>query len=275
MLWPSRRFVMAALALGTAPFMARAMAEERPDPWSSIARYALEYRVRLRELGPAADNVALWVPYPAETRDQRVLDAHIDSPWPERLAREDKYGNRMVYVEGKADGVVRDLVMRFVIERRPSTGIPASATAADAHLRPGRSRTPTRVRSRGITAGRNSTTRSEAGSRSTRARRRRREWQTPTSARSRTTASSSRPAATSCSRRRSGVSHSTTSSTRTRRLRGYLSGHPGPRSAFGEWRGTGRPAATRWCGDGGRARLRGWARPHEPLQPRLRALLPP
>src|SRR2546427_8448390 len=26
--------------------------------------------------------------------------------------------------------------MRFVIERRPSTGIPASATAADAHLRP-------------------------------------------------------------------------------------------------------------------------------------------
>ena len=118
MLWPSRRFVVAALALGTAPFIARAMAEGRPDPWNSIARYALEYRVRLRELGPAADNVALWVPYPAETRDQRILDAHIDSPWPERLTREDKYGNRMVYAEGKADAVVRDLVMRFVIERR-------------------------------------------------------------------------------------------------------------------------------------------------------------
>jgi len=55
---------------------------------------------------------------------------------------------------------------------------------------------------------------------------------------------------------------------------GYLSGHPGPRSAFGEWRGTGRPAATRWCGDGGRAGLRGWSRTHERLQPRLRALLP-
>src|SRR6266481_2669823 len=132
MLWPSRRFVVAALALGIAPFMARVMAEERPDPWNSIARYALEYRERLRELGPAADNVALWVPNPAETRDQRIFDAHSDSPGPERLTREEKYGNRMVYAEGKADGTVRDLVMRFVIERRPSTGIPASATVPDA-----------------------------------------------------------------------------------------------------------------------------------------------
>jgi len=134
--WPSRRVVVAALALGTAPLVAQAMAEERSDPWRSVARYKLEYRVRLRELGSAADGVALWVPYPAETRDQRVLDAHVDSPWPERLTREEKYGNRMVYAEGKADGAVRDLVMRFVVERRPSTGTPESATVADAYLRP-------------------------------------------------------------------------------------------------------------------------------------------
>src|SRR5437773_8917173 len=107
-LWASRRFVVTALALGTAPLVARAMAEERPDPWKSVARYELEYRVRLRELGPAAEGVALWVPYPAETRDQRVLDAGIDSPWPERLTREEKYGNRMVYAEGKADDAVPD-----------------------------------------------------------------------------------------------------------------------------------------------------------------------
>src|SRR5437879_2894542 len=120
MLWPSRRFVVAALALGTAPLVGRAMAEEHPDPWKSVARYQLEYRVRLRALAPAAEGVALWVPYPAETRDQRILDARIDSPWPKRLTREEKYGNRMVYAEGKADAAVRDLVMRFVVERRPS-----------------------------------------------------------------------------------------------------------------------------------------------------------
>jgi hypothetical protein len=71
--WPSRRVVVAALALGTAPLVAQAMAEERSDPWRSVARYDLEYRVRL-EVGSAPDRVALWVPYPAETRDQRVLD---------------------------------------------------------------------------------------------------------------------------------------------------------------------------------------------------------
>src|SRR5437870_3625803 len=145
MLWPSRRFVVAALALGTAPFIARAMAEGRPDPWNGSARSALAYRVGLRQLGPAPDTAALWVPNPAETRDKRTLDAHIDSPWPERLTGENKYGNRMVYAEGKADAVVRDLVMRFVIERRPSTGIPASATAAYAHLRPVLYQTPDKL----------------------------------------------------------------------------------------------------------------------------------
>src|SRR6266481_6718817 len=139
----SGRFAVAALALGTAG-LASATAQ-RPDLWKSTARYELEYRVQLRDVGRAPDAVALWVPYPAETRDQKILDAHIDSPWPERLTREEKYGNRMVYAEGKADGAVRDLVMRFVIERRPSTGIPASATAADAHLRPVLYQTPDKL----------------------------------------------------------------------------------------------------------------------------------
>jgi len=137
----SARFAVDALALGTAALVAPAMAE-RPDLWKSVARYELEYRVRVRDVGRAPDAVALWVPYPAETRDQRVLDAHIDSPWPERLTREEKYGNRMVYAEGKADASIRDLVMRFVIERRPSTGTPAMA---DPYLRPALYQTPNKL----------------------------------------------------------------------------------------------------------------------------------
>jgi len=96
----------------------------------------------LRDVRRAPDAVALWVPYPAETRDQKILDAHTDSPWPERLTREEKYGNRMVYAEGKADASIRDLVMRFVIERRPSTGTP---TMADAYLRPALYQTPNKL----------------------------------------------------------------------------------------------------------------------------------
>src|SRR5262245_38391435 len=98
----STRFAVAALALGTAALVPPARAE-RPDPWKGVARYELEYRVHLQNVGGASDTVSLWVPYPAETRDQRILDAHIDSPWPERVTREEKYGNRMVYAEGKAD----------------------------------------------------------------------------------------------------------------------------------------------------------------------------
>src|SRR5438094_838601 len=136
MLRPSGRFVVAVLAFGMAGVVIRALADERADPWKTVARYDLVYRVRLRELAPTAGEASLWVPYPAETPDQRVVAAHIDSPWPERLTREEKYGNRMVYLEGKADAAVRDLVMRFVVERRPSTGTPANATVADAYLRP-------------------------------------------------------------------------------------------------------------------------------------------
>jgi transglutaminase-like putative cysteine protease len=136
MLLSSRTYVVAALALATAPLAGGTMAEEQHDPWKGVARYEIEYRVRLRELAPVAEDVAVWVPYPAETRDQRVVSAHVDSPWPERLTREEKYGNRMVYAQGKADPAVRDLVMSFVIERRPSTGIPATETGGDAYLRP-------------------------------------------------------------------------------------------------------------------------------------------
>src|SRR5215470_4315305 len=102
MLSPSRRFVVVVLAFGILGIVPRALANERADPWKTVARYELVYQVRLRELAPAGGPVSLWVPYPAETPDQRVVAAHIDSPWPERLTREEKYGNKMVHLEGKA-----------------------------------------------------------------------------------------------------------------------------------------------------------------------------
>jgi transglutaminase-like putative cysteine protease len=114
----------------------RALADHRADPWKTVARYEVFYRVHLRDLAPSPEPVSVWVPHPAETPAQRVVAAHVDSPWPQRLTREEKYGNRMVYLEGKPDAAVRDLVMHFIIERRPSTGTPAHGTAGDAYLRP-------------------------------------------------------------------------------------------------------------------------------------------
>ena len=78
MLWSSRRFLVAVLAFGMVGIVTRALADERADPWKTLARYDVVYRVHLRELAPAAGEVSLWVPYPAETPDQRIVAAHID-----------------------------------------------------------------------------------------------------------------------------------------------------------------------------------------------------
>jgi hypothetical protein len=55
------------------------------DPWKTTARYALEYRVHLADLAPSGTKARLWVPYPAANRDQKILDAQIESPWPWKL----------------------------------------------------------------------------------------------------------------------------------------------------------------------------------------------
>jgi transglutaminase-like putative cysteine protease len=133
------------LALASAALAAGALARAADDPWKSTARYEFEYRVHLAELGPPGANIALWIPYPAENHDQRVLDARIESPWEHKLTREQRYGNRMVHAEGRGDATAPDLVMRFVVERRPSLGIAASAAAAEAGRRPVLHRLPDRL----------------------------------------------------------------------------------------------------------------------------------
>lgn len=112
------------------------LASPRENPWNSTALYEIEYSVKLGDLTPAGSHVALWVPYPAENRDQRVAEAKIESPWPWALHREDKHGNRMIHLEGAADPATSDLVMRFRVERKPSRGVPLSEGAMEGVLSP-------------------------------------------------------------------------------------------------------------------------------------------
>jgi transglutaminase-like putative cysteine protease len=105
------------------------------DAWREPARYLFEYDVEPPDLGtgPPA-RVRMWIPYPAETADQRVLSAKIDSPWPWRVTR-DAFGNRSVYVEGQGRPSA-PIRMRFEIERRPSNGVRLGAIAAGTSLDP-------------------------------------------------------------------------------------------------------------------------------------------
>lgn len=100
-----------------------------PEPaWTESARYRLEYQVDLAALTkPPVKHWRVWVPYPAENSDQHIDETQIESPWPRQL-QSDELGNRMLFVEG--DGPTdKPLSLRFVIERRPSVGVPASAVA--------------------------------------------------------------------------------------------------------------------------------------------------
>jgi transglutaminase-like putative cysteine protease len=114
------------------------------DPWTSTQRYEFEYRVDFSKLAVGAgEGLRIWVPYPADTPDQSVLSATIESPWPYTIAR-DRSGNRALHLEGQ--GVPpRDLLMRFLVERAPSRGIPAAAVRPGTPLDPERYRYASRL----------------------------------------------------------------------------------------------------------------------------------
>jgi transglutaminase-like putative cysteine protease len=107
------------------------------DPWIDSARYRFEYRVDFSALAAAPpERLRVWLPYPAETNDQRILGATVDAPWPYRETS-DTYGNRIVYLEGSgAPGA--PVVMRFDIERKPSAGVPRGEVTPGSPLDPAR-----------------------------------------------------------------------------------------------------------------------------------------
>ncbi len=110
------------------------------DPWTQSARYELEYRVDLTPLVVRpADSIRVWVPMPAANAHQQVLSTSIESPWSHRETR-DQNGNRFVYLEaaGKENAKGGALVMRFVVQRSPSKGVPQSDARPGTPLDPGR-----------------------------------------------------------------------------------------------------------------------------------------
>jgi len=108
----------------------------QPDPWKNSARYEFEYRVHLADVGPGGLSATLWVPYPAENGDQRVLDVRVDSPWAWRITQESRFNDRMVFAEGPTSARTPDLVLHVRVERRRSVGISLGAASAEPSLRP-------------------------------------------------------------------------------------------------------------------------------------------
>ncbi len=129
-----------ALLAGLAPPSGDA---ENFDPWRDAARYEFEYRVDLTDVeSGAGERGRLWVPMPADTRDQRVLSVTVESPLPHREHR-DALGNRIATIDWEGEAPRGEIAFRYTVERAPSSGIPAEAATAPQDA-PGRFLHPTR-----------------------------------------------------------------------------------------------------------------------------------
>lgn len=117
----SRATTVGVLAFAVVAFHTSAAAAF--DPWKDEARYEFEYRVEAAAIDAApGKSVSLWIPLPAETADQKLLDSAIESPFPVQ-ERTDGLGNRMAHIhwQGAApEGA--SVVARVRVSRRPSAG---------------------------------------------------------------------------------------------------------------------------------------------------------
>lgn len=106
-----------------------------PASWSSPARYELEYRINIQS--DARGRASVWVPYPATNGAQTVLESKVDAPWRWRLKTDKRFGNKILYLEGKAP-LKGEIVLKYTVERRPFMGVPPSEAVAGTSLDPGR-----------------------------------------------------------------------------------------------------------------------------------------
>jgi len=109
------------------------------NPWVDSADYELEYRVDVGSLLTPArpplptgnGPVRVWIPIPLNNGHQKILSRKIESDWPYSITQDD-YGNHYVYLSisrgdhpstSPAKGRDKaEVVLRFVIQRSPSSG---------------------------------------------------------------------------------------------------------------------------------------------------------
>ncbi|MEM7412650.1 MAG: transglutaminase domain-containing protein [Myxococcota bacterium] len=138
----------ARLGLGALVLVLAIAAEGRAagfDPFADAARYEFRYQVDLSKIESEADEeIRLWLPLPAKTPDQQVLEEELASsiPYTETV---DALGNRMVHLRwtGRAAEGAR-FELRTVVSRRPSRGLARDAAKPGSPDDPARHLAPTR-----------------------------------------------------------------------------------------------------------------------------------
>ncbi len=126
------KFLMVLALILSGPPLAASGTILRPS------RFQISYRVVVPPV--TGRHLSVWIPYPAEDPDQKVLSADIRSPLPWEIRTERRFGNRMLFLQGKGTDKPTEVLLSFEIERSPSSGRPLGLRFAEGELDPDRYR---------------------------------------------------------------------------------------------------------------------------------------
>ncbi len=84
---------------------------------SGGATFKFEYGVKLSLLREGS-NIRLWIPHPIEDVFQSVNNTSIDSTLSWRVTKEKKYGNKMLYLDGKVPSKDVEVKVTYEITRK-------------------------------------------------------------------------------------------------------------------------------------------------------------
>src|SRR5262249_32581504 len=101
------RFILILLFIGLTPFLlvrlADASADDKVNASETKRRtFSFKYSAVITGLNPG-QNARIWIPVPPTNEDQEVRILSKELPGKEQIASEPKFGNQVLYVEGKAD----------------------------------------------------------------------------------------------------------------------------------------------------------------------------
>lgn len=93
-----------ALAAGLAALLGCAVEASVDEP--TVRSFEITYRAVVADLPPAAERLAIWLPYPTDDDAQEVAAVEVSSPYPTRIETEPELGNAILFVE--AEGPFED-----------------------------------------------------------------------------------------------------------------------------------------------------------------------
>lgn len=84
--------------------------------------FKIEYTITLEAGDNLNQEIQLWLPYPRESQNQKVIDYQVKGGWKPELTQGKKYGNQFLYFKNKLTQKSTPLTIVYQIKRYPDKG---------------------------------------------------------------------------------------------------------------------------------------------------------